>query len=95
MGEERLCGAGGEERGEEGAGGGKAAGVSEDVDELGVREEGGAVWSEAEEVERGVRVEADAAEGRVEEGVRERGGGEEAGGGGEAVEKEETRETAQ
>jgi hypothetical protein len=89
--EERLRGAGGEER----AGGGEATSVSEDVEELGVSEWGRAVRGEAEEVEGGVGVEADAPERRVEEGVRERGGGEEAGGGGEAVEKEETSETAE
>jgi hypothetical protein len=37
--ERRRYGAGGEERGDKGAGGGKAAGVSEDVEELGVSEE--------------------------------------------------------
>jgi hypothetical protein len=46
-------------------------------------------------VEGGVGVEADTPEGRVEEGMRERGGGEETGGGLKAVEMEETSETAQ
>lgn len=98
VGEERRgCGAGtgGEERGDEGARGGQAAGVGEDVEELGMSEEGRAIRSKAEEVKGGVRVETDAAEGGVEEGMCERGGGEEAGDGGEAVEEEEASETAQ
>lgn len=61
-----------------------------------MREKGGAGRGEAEEVQRGVGVEADPAQRRVEEcrgeGARE---GEEAGGGGEAVEEEETGEAAE
>lgn len=66
-------GVGGEEGCKEGTGGGEAARVGEDVEELGVSEEGGAARSEAEKVEGGVGVEAHAAEGGVEERVREGG----------------------
>lgn len=57
-------------------------------------EEGGAGWGEAEHVQRSVRVEADPAEGCVEDGGGEGVGGEQAGGGGETVEEQEAREAA-
>jgi hypothetical protein len=65
------------------------------VEQLRVGEEGGAAWGVAEHVQRGVGVEADPAEGRVEEGGVEGAGGEQAGSGGEAVKKEKAGEAAQ
>nr|CAB3465661.1 unnamed protein product [Digitaria exilis] len=80
----------GEEGGQEGAGVGGAAGAGQDVEQLRVCEEGWAGRGEAEEVQSGVGVEADPAQGRTEERRGEgAGGGEEAGGGGEAMEEEE------
>ncbi|OQU90288.1 LOW QUALITY PROTEIN: hypothetical protein SORBI_3002G380150 [Sorghum bicolor] len=69
--ERRSRGARGEEGCQDRAGVGGAAGAGEDVEQLGVREEGGAGRGEAEEVQRGVGVEADPAQRRVEDaGVR-------------------------
>lgn len=65
--ERRSRGARGEEGCQDRAGVGGAAGAGEDVEQLGVREEGGAGRGEAEEVQRGVGVEADPAQRRVEE----------------------------
>jgi hypothetical protein len=86
----------GEEGSQEGAGVGGAASAGQDVEQLGVREERWAGRGQAEEMQRGVGVEADPAQGRMEECRGEGGGGgEEACGGGEAMEEEKAGEAAQ
>jgi hypothetical protein len=87
----------GEEGSKESAGVGRAAGAGQDVEQLGVREQGRTGRGKSEEVQRGVGVETDPAQGCMEErrGEGAGGGGEEAGGGGEAMQEEEAGEAAQ
>lgn len=94
--ERRSRGACGEEGCQDRAGVGGAPGAGEDVEQLCVREEGRGERGEAEEVHRGVGVEADPAQRRVKECRGEGGrGGEEASDGREAVEEEEASEATQ
>lgn len=57
----------GEEGSQESASVGRAAGAGQDVEQLGVREQGWAGRGEVEEVQRGVGVETDPAQGCMEE----------------------------